>query len=467
MELESVNTIRKRYRDLLSTDKTYNNILKALTEKDEADPILNIGDINAESDLHYAEEQRQLSEILLDMHSINNGIIEAKNIIQSTVSTLDDSIYAILNSVQKQRDQIEDVNVICGKNSEYSSILPVYTSSFENLDAEIINDRTVGAIATESNSVSYDIVSVAGNGYSGNAFVYTEDGFENLSYDRSNVDYIMDNNDLTIYEYSRLCTRDKKEVISGIVNYDDKEVECVITLMASKAVCKAAIKSLDSNIILRKLETSNDGFTYVTRIDKDLYYNQTDMCYQNQDYIYGNDIVCFPYSYFIRITLASNTPLNDKLAIEESDGTIRRINAYRKKIAIQGIQLFQSEYQDTTIETMNILEDSSVDKVSLFASEYIPDHFPDIDYLQYYLIINGQEYPVVPVNTGRTGISMIKYAEEEYNTNDNTQLIHETIKTIRVKIQIHPYHKTETPYVSNIKVCIGKNTGNIYVEPVS
>jgi len=243
MELESVNTIRKRYRDLLSTDKTYNNILKALTEKDKADPILNIGDINAESDLHYAEEQRQLSEILLDMHSINNGIIEAKNIIQSTVSTLDDSIYTILNSVQKQRDQIEDVNVICGKNSEYSSILPVYTSSFENLDAEIINDRTVGAIATESNSVSYDIVSVAGNGYSGNAFVYTEDGFENLSYDRSNVDYIMDNNDLTIYEYSRLCTRDKKEVISGIVNYDDKEVECVITLMASKAVCKAAIKS--------------------------------------------------------------------------------------------------------------------------------------------------------------------------------------------------------------------------------
>lgn len=467
MELESVKTIRERYRDLLAKDPSYDTTLETLIKKEAYEPIFVAGELNEESDLHYADEQRQLSEILLDMHTVNNGIIETKNRIDDAIKTIDNEIVSILESVRKQREQIEDISVLCSQDSAYSAVLPVYTSSFEDLNAETLNDKTMGALAIESERVRYDIISIAGNGYSGNAFVYNEDGFENLIYDKSQTEYILDDNDFTIYEYSRLCTRDKKEVVSGAINYDDKEVECVITLMASKAVCKAVIQSLDPNIILRKVETSDDGSTYVTRVAKDLYINRDDICYQDSEYTYGSAAICFPYSYFIRLTLASDTPLQDKIAIEKEDGTIQEINAYRKKIALQGIKLFRSNYEDTTIESSNILEDSSVDKVSLFVSEYIPDHFPPAEYISYALIINGQEHPIVPINTGRDGITVIKFSEEEYSLNGNTELIHETIKTIRVKIHIRPYNKTETPYVSNIKVCIGKNTGNIYVESVS
>lgn len=463
MELESVNTIRQRYLDLLSQDKKYNHVLSTLAAKKKTEPIFDIEPLDAESDLTYASEQRQMSEILLDMHAVNNGIMELKNKIQDTVTTVDNTIASILDTAKKQQEQVRDLRVICGKNSAYSSVIPVYASAFPELDAEVINDTTFGAMVVNSERIPYDIISLSGNGYSGNFFVYTDKGFENEWLDRSDVSYLMDANDVTVYEYSRLCTQDKKEAISGIVNYDDKEVECVITMMTRTAVCKMLLKSLDFGLAVRKLEVSSDNIIWKTIISDDMYINQKDLNYQQSDYAYGSSILCFPYSYYIRITLANNMPTNDMIAIQEDNGSIRKVNAYRKRISLQEIQLYNSEYNDTTIESDNVLDDSSVDKISLFAAEYIPDHFPEADYISYWLIVNGQEYPIVPVNTGRSGIAMIKYADENYSVNDNTSLIHETIKSIRLKILIRSYNKTETPYVSNLKLCLGKNTGNIYV----
>ena len=463
MELESVNTIRQRYLDLLSQDAKYNHVVSALAIKPKDKPILDIETLDAESDLTYTSEQRQISEILLDMHAVNNGIIETKNRIQNTIMALDDTLASILDTAKKQQEQVRDLHVICGKNSPYSSVIPVYASAFPDLNAEVIHDNTFGAAATGSEQIQYDIISIAGNGYSGNAFVYTGSGFENEWLDRSDISYLMDANDVTIYEYSRLCTQDKKEAVSGIINYDDKEAECVITMMTRAAVCKMLLKSFDFGLAVRKLEVSEDNVTWRTIISEDIYINQKDLNYQQSNYVYGSSILCFPYSYYIRITLINNTPTNDTIAIQEENGSIHKVNACRKRISLQEIQLYSSEYEDAVIESDNILEDSSVDKISLFAAEYIPDHFPEADYISYWLIINGQEYPVVPVNTGRSGVTMIKYADEEYSMNDNTELVHETIKSIRLKIKIRAYNKTETPYISNLKLCLGKNTGNIYV----
>jgi hypothetical protein len=220
---------------------------------------------------------------------------------------------------------------------------------------------------------------------------------------------------------------------------------------------------MDPGLIVRKIETSQDGYTFVVHSKNDLYVNKTREIYYNPDYVYSGGILCFPYAPYVRLTLASNTVCDDMLAIENEDGTIKKINAYRKKISIQGIQLYTASYAEVSVQTGNILNDGTVDRISLFASEYIPDHFTDTEYITYYLIVTGQEYKVVPINTGRTGISIIRYSEEEISLSDNTQLIHETIKTVGLKLIIKPYNKKETPYVSNLKLCIGKNTGNIYV----
>ena len=462
MELESITAIRQRYQELLSEDPKYNAVLQRLIEHTE-DPILSVTVLDAESDLFYSSEQRQLSEALLDLHAINNGITEVKNVIADTVNVLDRSIQSLTGSMQRQYEQAMDLNIICGQKSDFSSVIPVTSDNFSDLPAEVINEKTFGAAVLTSENIPYDIISLSGNGYSGNAFVYKDGIFQNEIDDRSNIDYIADNNDLTIYEYSRLSTKDKKSAVNGVINYDDKEVECVITLAAQSSVCKAEIRSADPELIVRKIEISQDGFSYTTCTDRDIYINRVSDIYNDSSYIYGSATVCFPYASYIRITLAEHSVQDDIIAIQEEDGTIKDVDAYRRKISLQGIQLYRSTYENTVIESDNILEDSAIDKIALFVSEYVPDHFPDRDLIRYAIVLNGREYTIVPANTGQSGTVIIKYAEENTAGNTNTQLIHETIKTIKLKIYINMFNKTETPYVSNIKLCIGKNTGNIYV----
>ena len=145
VELTSINTIRERYRSLLSADERYNTVLQALCNKQDTDPILNFTELNGESDLSYSQEQRQLSEILLDMHALNNGMIELKDTIRSTVDTLEESVEAVLRDINKQTEQAEDSAVICGQDSVYSSVIPIFTSDFISAGQEILDEKAIGA----------------------------------------------------------------------------------------------------------------------------------------------------------------------------------------------------------------------------------------------------------------------------------------------------------------------------------
>ena len=471
MELESVNAILKQYRDLLSDKEEYNTVLQNLIAKPKQKPILQILPVEAEDDLSYQEEQRQLSEILLDMHAIDDGILELKDTIKNTIASLDDSIERITVSVQKQREQAEDINVICGMQSPYTATIPIYVDNFTDVPAEIIGNKTFGAMPVAINQIAYDIVSIEGNGYPGNAFVYNDYVFENKTEDRSVASYILDHNKVTAYDYSRLSTRSKTEAIGSTINYDDKPVECVLLLHAEEPVCKAILHIDESRVAVEKVEISDDGLNFKTISDEPIYINDIAESYRNCNYIYGTPILCFPYTSFVRITLSCNTATNDQIAIENKNAAGTNLitlypNTYRKKITIREIELYSAEYKECTIISDEILNDCAIDKISLFASEYIPDHFTETDYLTYSLLINGQEYPIVPANSGKNGIMIIKYSEETLSANSNTALIHETIKSVRVKITLRPFAGTETPHVSNLKLCIGKNTGDLYVESV-
>lgn len=462
MDLSSIRLIREKYLNLLASDAQYNDIAATLAEKSDSEPITNITDVEPESDLSFNTEQRHLSEILLDMHSINNAVQETKNEIADTINNLDNSLETIRTSIKQQMDQVDDINMLCGQESMYNMIVPVYVSDFGDTSAEMLDAKTIGASLITSDSIDYDIVSVSGNGYSGNSFVY-EDGEFVMDYDdRSKVEYIADKNEITIYEYSRLCADKKQNVSSQYINYDNQPVECTVTLSAAEDVCKAKIYSPDKSLCITKLETSDDGIRYVSRLKTPLYINDVSKIYDDSFYIYGSNTLCFPYSKFVRITFSNTEATNDEIRIIKDAAPVK-INAKRKKISIAGIELYSSTYTEAVLVSQDIVEDGNIDKVSLFASEYIPDHFPEDTYIQYFLVLNGQEYEIVPANTGNTRIKLIKYAEDEVTANDDITLLTEAVHTAQVKIVITPFNNKETPYVSNIKLCIGKNTGDIYV----
>ena len=101
----------------------------------------------------------------------------------------------------------------------------------------------------------------------------------------------------------------------------------------------------------------------------------------------------------------------------------------------------------------------------MFTSEYIPNHFTDKNYITYYLIVNGVEQEVVPVNSGKDGIKIIKFSETDSSLTLDSWIktVKETIKSVQIKMAIEIPNDNETPYVGNLKLCMGKETGSIYV----
>lgn len=465
MELTSPKNIKENYIKTLSAMDEYSDILNILVNKSETDPIYTTKELNYEEPPSFENEQRELLEVAMDINSINNGIFEMKNKISELVDYVDYNIDSVKSAIKKEDDRISDINIICGQTSDYNMVIPVYSTDFSG-GFENIDDKYFGANIIEQEQVEYVITSISGNGIAGNKFVYRENGtFENEENDYSKEEYINDDNDVTKFEYSRLFTNDKKEAVDSIVNYDDKDVEVTITLSADTKFNKIKWMTETKGLIVTKLETSTDGIYFTSQAEKPLRNEGAEDLYNDSTYIYGSNILCFPYSYYVRITFTSSNVENDIIAIKEDNKVMVYSSTRRKKIAINNIKLYKSAYKSTSIVSGNIIVGGSVDKVALFSSEYIPNHFADKKYITYYLIINGDEQEVVPVNSDKEGIKIIKFSETDSSPTLDSWIktIKETIKTVQIKVVIETPNDNETPYIGNLKLCLEKETGSIYV----
>lgn len=444
----------------------YKDIHNILINKPDTEPIYTPKELNYEELPSLDNEQRELLEMSMDINSINNGIYEMKNKIRELVDYVDSNIESAKAIIKKEDNRISDINIICSQTDDYNMVIPIYGTDFEG-SFEDIDNKYFGAAINEKEEVEYGIISIDGNGLSGNRFVYNEDNtFENTKNDYSDEKYINDDNDITKFEYSRYFTNDKTEAIDGIINYDDKDVEVTILLNSlDKKFNKIKWMTENEDLVVTRLETSTDGIYFTDRLEKTLKNEGVEDLYNDSTYIYGSNVLCFPYSYYARITFRSSHIENDMIAIENEDGVNVYNNTRRKKIAINNIKLYKSSYKSTSITSGNIIIGGSVDKVALFTSEYIPNHFTDKNYITYYLIVNGVEQEVVPVNSGKDGIKIIKFSETDSSLTPDSWIktVKETIKSVQIRITIEIPNDNETPYVGNLKLCMGKETGSIYV----
>ena len=83
------------------------------------------------------------------------------------------------------------------------------------------------------------------------------------------------------------------------------------------------------------------------RLSKPIKINSSESSYTDNRYIYETGILCFPYSSYIRITVASDIVTDEAIAIENSDGEIFPYSGTKcKSIRINNIRLYSSEYKD-------------------------------------------------------------------------------------------------------------------------
>ena len=87
----------------------------------------------------------------------------------------------------------------------------------------------------------------------------------------------------------------------------------------------------------------------------------------------------------------------------------------------------------------------------------MPTYFTEGTYIQYILTVNGKDYEVVPINSNAAGTKVIRFSN--YTVNDSyVEHLKETIKSASLKVIIHAAQDGSTPYINNLKVCLGKAT---------
>lgn len=399
-------------------------------------------------------------DMSIDFISLDTSIMNAADKYTSLIDDVTQRLSIIDKKLNTEKKRLDDINMIC---SVYNYTDNVFNVTEENSTGSYSYDLSHAfSCYTDNNSqVNITATDVSGNGYVGNKYVLTSSSeFENKYIDKSSLANITDNNNITSFEYSRLIS-DIDYVAD--VNRDKVAAQCTVTFSAGNSLVNTVRLYSDFEDLTIKdiLISTDNGRSFRSSFSSSLKLN--DMSYDNYNYINGSNVFCFPSCNVFKIIFQSNnTYADEKLGYEtiteygnEITTSITTMdNAIRKFVSINQVKAYYNAYTESSIVS-DVFdgEDIEYETIGIYANEYIPDYFENNTYISYVLNVNGEEYPVVPINSNKAGIKFI--SSSPYNYDDETVLsINETIKSATLKINIIPYETYSTPYVGNVKICV-------------
>ena len=411
-------------------------------------------------------EEPNVRDLNNNSTNIDNAI---KNIDETIIKGAKKFEHLILNTKLKlenikeqllvEKERLQDINFLCNKHTEFSSVLSLEKKDFEgNLS---FNNGVMNAVVIGSSKVPCRTERVEGNGYEGNGYVYLNGEFLNKTLDTSERTYINDNNLATAFEYSRITISSEQEGMPLLFNKDSIDAECSIDLSTDSPVNEIYIKSERSDLILKAIYLSEDGLVYSLDKEYNIEINNTNEKYNNQNYVYGSGLISVTPSKHMKVVLKSNGYSNDKIAYERtfnSDGDnitkIEIVNAAKRHIVkVNGLTTAKTTYSRGVVLSKELITEP-VTRIGLFCNEYINPKYTIDNNIMYFLIVNGVEHKVVPMNCHRNEKKIIRTSSQNYQS-DHVIYVTEEIKSARLKIVINPTNEDITPYISNLKIMIG------------
>lgn len=318
MEYVGIESIKRAYRDLLQSRGDYTEAA-ALEEKELGAPVFEGMEIHPESEPDISVINSGFQKIGIDLLALDTQFAS----MAEQYSDLMNEVLLDLDSVDEiilaEYDRIQDINIITGKLSDFSSVRSLTGSDFSG-NTSLVDNKTFSSGATTRESVLLNVNDVSGNGYEGNKYVYNNGEFEQESFDTSNHDYIIDNVSTSYYEYCRMSLRPTYTLLHypEDANFDDNEAECTLTIYSDTPFNSIRLQSDLSNIIVKQLSvSSDDGVTYQNTMNKAIAVNQSEQKYEDGNYIYGAGILCFPRTNYIKLQLQSAGTLDDTLAFKK------------------------------------------------------------------------------------------------------------------------------------------------------
>lgn len=423
------------------------------------EPIL----IHQEEEPNVDELNNNIKNICTDTQVIDGAIVSSahklKNLLDNTKLKLDQ----VKNYLIAEKERQEDMNILCNRYSDFSTAMSLISSDFSG-DLSFENG-VISSKLKAYDKLDCSIIDINGNGYEGNSYVYANNDFTQKTLDSSNRNSLIDHNLATYYEYSRITITNAVEGAPNLFNIDSTEAECSIELKSDKFINKLLINSDRDDIILSKVFTSQDGLVYKLDKEYNVAMNQRYDRYNDQQYIYGSGIIAIEPAKFVKLFFRSNGYTNETIAfintfyndVGNSSDIIKKIekveSAKRHVIKINDITAYKNKYDKGFIISKELISDP-IKTIALYCNEYINKGYTIENNVSYFLIINGVEHKVEPINSHRNGKKVIRMSAQSYKS-DHVIYLNEDIKSAKLKIVINSANQDITPFISDVKILIG------------
>ncbi len=303
----------------------------AKDNKEKANRIIEINNkykpVSEEINIHGEEEpiteelNDNTEDINIDLKIINYELIKSANDYNLLMQNTQNRIKNIEKEINKERERLEDINMLCGANREFEISEVLEDVDFKG-DFSYLEGVFSSKVVSER-KISFNVREVYGNGVEGNNHVYDFESqpgnFISESINSSLRSNINDNNLITYYDYERIIVDKSEKNIFPSANYDDTPVQCSIIINAAEDMNKIKIDSESRDIIIKSVETSGDGITFNKIKENNIEINNDKRKYTDNRYIYNSGIICFPSTKFLKIVFESKKDTNERIAFKMYD----------------------------------------------------------------------------------------------------------------------------------------------------
>lgn len=399
------------------------------------------------------------TDIVNDIQIIDTKMIDYANKFKILQEGTKIRLESIKRKLAATRDIQQDINILCNKYSSFASVVNITS---ENSKTNLLwEDGILSLSPTSSVKSNIEVTTIDGNGYEGNKYVLINDDFIDEMIDTKSYGNITDGAISTSFEYSRITSND--EGTPAIFNKDSIEAECAIEIKAEKSINKINISSDRKDLVLREILLSDDGIIYNKYKDCNLKINDRDERYNNPEYIFASGLIAISPSKYIKLIFRSSAITNETIAYVKtitdtsSEEIIQKIvvsnKSKRHLVKINDITAYKNKYAGGSLVTGELV-DSPISCIALLANEYTQEGYTADNNVLYFLIINGIEHKVIPLNSHRNGLKIIRVSANNYNA-ESIEYLTEDIKSVKLKVILNTPNVNMTPYLSDLKLLIG------------
>lgn len=437
---------------------------------------------------------KSFNQIDSDMKFIDKFLISKSTDLFNLVVSISERLDNIDLDIKSEQERLQDIKMLCNKYTDFDNVIPINSSTSLTGEYSISNNTFYSAIDKQE-VAKLQVLEVAGNGLEGNKYVYKDFAYVQDSMDTSDRNFMIDNSLTSYYEYERITASASEEYLLNDFNTDSTDAKCTVSFYSEKEINLITITSDDNTLSVIGIQYSYDGIDYFPLEIPNIKINDKLACYDNFDYVCGDNKVLIPRCNFVKITFQSSGTTDDILAYDRvmfwheivksdeekaeedaadgiiggnigsseieaappynsiQDATITVKSAKRHAIKLNDISAVSNVYKTSSyFKTGELINDGKFYSVALFLNVYMPEDLSS-DNVEFIFTINGLDYTVSPVNYSGGGSKIFRYSQGK-SLAEYTTLLDEPIKSLYLTVKITG--TTEfTPFVGNIKVLLG------------